>query len=71
MKPVYSFSVFRTKFGGGKEEFESGGCDTPGEAVMKAYQWAYESGWQPPRWWQWWRWGDTREFSKQFPNWTA
>jgi hypothetical protein len=25
-----------------------------------ALVWAIESGWNPPRWWQWWRRNDTR-----------
>lgn len=68
MKPVYGFAVVRTRFGGGVEKFEVNGCSSSEEAVSKAYKWADESGWKPPRWWQWWRFGDTRELTKQFPN---
>jgi hypothetical protein len=30
------------------------------EATKEALTFAKLLGWTPPRWWQWWRWGDTR-----------
>jgi hypothetical protein len=33
---------------------------TPGAARHAAINAARELGWTPPRWWQWWRWKDTR-----------
>ncbi len=35
-------------------------CKTPEEANTKVYEFAREQGWTPPKWWQWWRWGDSR-----------
>ena len=29
-------------------------------AMVEATQLALSDGWTQPRWWQWWRWGDTR-----------
>lgn len=33
---------------------------TEAEAWHQVIGWARQSGWTPPRWWQWWRWRDTR-----------
>jgi hypothetical protein len=34
------------------------------EAALKdALEGAISSGWTPPRWWQWWRWGEI-DYSK-------
>ena len=30
------------------------------EALDDAWEKAKALGWTPPRWWQWWRWGDTK-----------
>jgi hypothetical protein len=43
---------------GSRESVTVGGCDTREEAMREALKLAKESGWTPPRWWQWWRWGD-------------
>jgi hypothetical protein len=32
--------------------------DTPEEAYQEVMAAAKAYGWTPPRWWQWWRWGD-------------
>ena len=33
-------------------------CETLDEARRSAMHSAKSLGWTPPRWWQWWRWGD-------------
>jgi len=30
------------------------------EAKRQCVEWAQKHGWTPPKWWQWWRWKDTR-----------
>jgi len=30
------------------------------EAKRKCIEWATKHGWTPPKWWQFWRWNDTR-----------
>jgi hypothetical protein len=36
------------------------GCETREEAWEQAEGFARRGGWTPPKWWQWWRWHDTR-----------
>lgn len=36
------------------------GCDTPEEAYERALAVAIDMGYTKPKWWQWWRWGETR-----------
>lgn len=36
------------------------GCDTQEEATWKCVDSARLSGWTNPKWWQFWRWGDTK-----------
>lgn len=33
-------------------------CDTMEEAERQAISLALERGWTPPKWWQFWRWGE-------------
>jgi hypothetical protein len=42
----------------GRQSVSIEGCATWEEARSEALQMAKGSGWKPPRWWQWWRWGD-------------
>lgn len=35
-------------------------CMTRDDAQREVTDWARSAGWTPPRWWQFWRWGDTR-----------
>lgn len=39
---------------------EVGGYNTPEEAAKAVREIADEMKWTPPKWWQWWRWNDTR-----------
>lgn len=43
----------------GKASFSVNGCLTPEEARQKAIEMAKQAGWTNPRWWQFWRAGDT------------
>lgn len=42
--------------------------DTPEEAFREAMEAAVAYGWTPPRWWQWWRWGDLDYTKSRFAN---
>jgi hypothetical protein len=53
-------SIKWTEFGGNRNEVMTDYHFTPREARKSALRSAIKSGWTPPRWWQWWRWGDTR-----------
>jgi hypothetical protein len=44
----------------GNQSFAVCGCATEAEAKQKCIEWATKDGWTPPRWWQLWRWNDTR-----------
>lgn len=35
-------------------------CDTPEKATNSCIRYATKDGWTNPKWWQFWRWGDTR-----------
>lgn len=43
----------------GKASVSVNGCLTPEEAKRKAHEMAKASGWTNPKWWQFWRAGDT------------
>ena len=43
-------------FGG---EASVSNCLTPDDAMIKCIRMCLKSGWHPPQWWQFWRWGDT------------
>ena len=36
------------------------GHNTHAEAVSRAIDFAKAAGWTPAKWWQWWRWNDTK-----------
>jgi hypothetical protein len=44
----------------GRHSVSVEGCDSREEALSTALRMAKQGshGWTPPRWWQWWRWGD-------------
>lgn len=44
----------------GRDSIMVSGCETPEEAYEKAIAFATQSGWTPPKWWQFWRWNDSR-----------
>lgn len=61
MTTTYGQSVVWTDFGGSsKQTLTVSGCKTLGDAKWKAFHAARQTGWRPPRWWQWWRRFDTR-----------
>jgi hypothetical protein len=51
MKITYIFK--RTHFDGTREEWRISGCTREEAAAFVKQQ-----GWEPPRWWQWWRRGE-------------
>lgn len=44
----------------GRNEVTVSKCSSREEAWRETEACARRSGWTPPRWWQWWRWSDTR-----------
>jgi hypothetical protein len=59
--PLYGQKVIETDFGGDKRIWESHGHTNAFEARKFAFDMAKKDGWKEPKWWQFWRWGDTRE----------
>jgi hypothetical protein len=49
------FSSYHTVY-----EVSVGGLRSPEEAEQFAWEFARENGYRPPRWWEWWRWGEKR-----------
>jgi hypothetical protein len=44
----------------GHNSFGVSNQPTAEEAQRVCIEWATKHGWTPPKWWQWWRWGDTK-----------
>lgn len=57
---TYGYAVHWTNFGGTKGVAEVSDMPTPQEAYRETLAFAIRCGWTPPRWWQFWRWSDTR-----------
>lgn len=49
-----------TDFNGNRYSHQVDGYFTPREARKASLRGAIRQGWTYPRWWQWWRWDDTR-----------
>lgn len=49
---------YRIKWG--DNSFAVQGQPSPEEAKAMCIEWATKHGWTPPKWWQFWRWGDTK-----------
>jgi hypothetical protein len=60
----YGQSITYTRADGSIETITADDCDSPDEAKDAAIQFAATQGWTNPRWWQFWRWGDT-QFSEE------
>lgn len=58
---TYGQNITYTDFWGNKTTFGVDGCDTPEEAIAQALELARDDGWTAPKWWQWWRWEDTKQ----------
>lgn len=56
----YAQEIHWTDLRGRTQSIRVEGCQTAEEVRAKAIDMAEMSGWTPPRWWQWWRWNDTR-----------
>lgn len=56
----YGQSVTWTDFNGNITRIEISGRSSMREAKRDALEHAKGCGWTPPRWWQWWRWNDTK-----------
>jgi hypothetical protein len=56
----HGYTVVWTRFGEGRSTFHACGFSTPEEADKSRAESLRGYGWEPPKWWQWWRWDDTR-----------
>ena len=56
----HGFTMRQSFFGGGFITWTASGCRTRTDAIACTYAEAIDDEWTPPRWWQWWRWRDTR-----------
>lgn len=45
-------------FNGTKSTVNVEKCSSTQEALREVIQCAKALGWTPPKWWQWWRWGE-------------
>src|SRR5688500_1268034 len=57
---IYGFTIKWTDFDGSRHEVASTGFHSGLDARRSVIGAARQAGWTPPRWWQWWRWNDTR-----------
>lgn len=55
---TYGQSIRWTERSGAVTTVTVGGFLTHEAALQEAWDFAYASGWEQPRWWQWWRWRD-------------
>lgn len=60
MSTTYGYSIQWTTFCGGKTSAGVSEMPSPEVAYHEALAFAIRCGWTPPRWWQFWRWSDTR-----------
>lgn len=60
MAAKYGQTIRWTRFDGTVTTFGVTDCDSFEEARRKAVEWAESAGWTPPKWWQFWRWHDTK-----------
>lgn len=63
---THGFEVIRTGANGQKDSYGVKGYATRKQARDAAYSFAMRSGWTEPRWWMWWRWGDTPALPNDF-----
>ena len=57
---IYGQRIIWHKFDGSRTEIAVNDYETPEKAAEAAIFLAKDSGWTLPKWWQWWRRGDTR-----------
>lgn len=57
---MYGFTIESTDSNGSKSRWHVNGHLAPDTAREECLRLAREDGWTMPKWWQWWRWSDTR-----------
>lgn len=57
---VHGRTIRWTGASGDQNEVSVHLCETAEEATSRALNMARKQGWTQPKWWQWWRWNDTR-----------
>ncbi len=63
----YGWHIKWTKLDGSIERFSVEGAPSLEEAQRQVEEWATRNGWTPPKWWQWWRWRDTKRRRIKIP----
>ncbi len=56
----YGFVISWSDFDGSRHSISVDQCGNPAKAFARALSHAIKMGWTPPKWYQWWRWGETR-----------
>src|SRR5678815_2329600 len=56
----FAQDILWTELSGTTTRVSSGWCDAEDDARQAAKSMAVKMGWTPPKWWQFWRWNDTR-----------
>ena len=57
---IFGQTIRWTDLGGDEHAVRVNGCTSPQEALKEATRMACEMGWTPRRWWQFWRYSDTK-----------
>lgn len=57
---TYGKTITWRSFGGLTVSAAASGCSSPEEAEREALDYAKQMGWTPAKWWQWWRWRDSK-----------
>jgi hypothetical protein len=58
--PTYGLRIDWSNWKGEVQGIGVSNCDSWEEAYTRATAWATELGWTYPRWWEFWRWFDSR-----------
>jgi len=56
----YGQTICWTEFSGDVTTISISRRPSPDLALREAIEFAKRGGWTPQKWWQWWRWNDTR-----------
>lgn len=60
MRVDYDYEIVMTRIDGGMTKWGVEKCATPEDAKRECIAFAERNGWTRPKWWQFWRWQDTR-----------
>lgn len=57
---TYNYQIIATDSSGRKTDWRVSGFETPEKAQLACIKFARDTGWSFPKWWQFWRWADTK-----------